>query len=322
MASEPHTPPPAVASSSRAEAVPGAYWNEEYGALGYGSCNCVCINAWVVLLVLPSVFFFLVAPGLEEEHGDTLTKVALVLFGACMIFFFLVSNTNPGVAPMPQPNVIAGREIGYAHPGEQYSYCQDSNRYVRGFDHFCDFVGNDIGEGNMPFFVAFLLSLSLFAAFLVGCCVLAVYDMSAPPGSSVHLVHNLGKEILAFALLVLVISLLRGCARSEICDGLLPLIMMMPGATFGAWLLALVLVLLVVMPLITDMWDTVTPRHNPAALYLILPYLAFGVLFFGMAVHWLSLLCHGLSQKMWLRSRGYRRQKPQHRDVQGRAELV
>jgi len=98
-------------------------------------------------------------------------------------------------------------------------------------------------------------------------------------------------------------------ARSEACEGVLPLIMLMPGAVAGAWLLALVTATLVVMPLVTDMWADVRPSHNPAALFLILPYLAFAVLFFGMAAHWVHLLCAGLSQKLWLRSRGYRRQR-------------
>jgi len=314
----PETPRPPPA---RAEAVPGVHWNEEYGALAYGSSNCVCINAWVLLLVLPALFLFLVAPGLEVEHGDALTKVAIGMFCVCALLFCLVSNTNPGVAPEPPPNVVGGREIGYVHPGEEYAYCQDSNRYVRGFDHYCDFVGNDIGEGNMPYFVTFLLSLSATAAFLVVCCVLSVYDMSVPPGPSLHFENNGLKELFALLLLVLIFSCIRGCARSEACDGVLPLILMMPGATIGAWLIMAVLAALVVLPLVTDMWASVTPSHNPAALYLILPYLAFGVLFFGMAAHWLSLVCQGLSQKMWLRTKGYRRQRAQEA-TSNNAELV
>jgi hypothetical protein len=31
------------------------------------------------------------------------------------------------------------------------------------------------------------------------------------------------------------------------------------------------------------------------------------VLFWGMSAHWVSLLCEGLTQKMWLRSKGYKR---------------
>jgi len=136
-------------ASRAVEAVAGSHWNDEYGPLGYGSFNCVCCNAWLLLLLLPTLFLLLVAPGLELEHGSTLTRAALALFGLCALFFCLVSNTNPGVAPRTTPYIVGGREQGFEHPGEAYSYCQDSNRYVRGFDHFCDFVGNDIG-GTPP----------------------------------------------------------------------------------------------------------------------------------------------------------------------------
>lgn len=160
-----------VSSRSQAEAVPGAFWKEDYGSCGYGSSNCVCLNAWLVLLLLPSIFLLLVAPGLELEHGETPTRIAMALFFLCALCFVLVSNTDPGVAPTAPPSSVRGGVAGHSHPGEEYSYSQDSNRYVRGFDHFCDFVGNDIGEGNMVFFVGFLLSLSTLAAFLVGCCI-------------------------------------------------------------------------------------------------------------------------------------------------------
>jgi len=296
-------------ASRAVEAVAGSHWNDEYGPLGYGSFNCVCCNAWLLLLLLPTLFLLLVAPGLELEHGSTLTRAALALFGLCALFFCLVSNTNPGVAPRTTPYIVGGREQGFEHPGEAYSYCQDSNRYVRGFDHFCDFVGNDIGEGNMPYFVGFLLSLASFATFLTACCVLSVYEMAAPPGPTLTLEHDPLKMTIALLLLVIVFFCFRGCARSEACEGVLPLILLMPGAVAGAWLLALVTATLVVMPLVTDMWSDVRRSHNPAALFLILPYLAFAVLFFGMAAHWVRLLCAGLSQKLWLRSRGYRRQR-------------
>ena len=39
--------------------------------------------------------------------------------------------------------------------------------YVRGFDHFCEFVGNDIGRGNLGCFVAFLVLLSTLATYVV-----------------------------------------------------------------------------------------------------------------------------------------------------------
>ena len=59
----------------------------------------------------------------------------------------------------------------------------------------------------------------------------------------------------------------------------MPLIMMMPGATFGAVLIMLVLALTVLLPLTTDMWTGVTTTKNPTAFFLILPCLMFAVLF-------------------------------------------
>ena len=44
------------------------------------------------------------------------------------------------------------------HPGEGYILSRDSNRYVVSFDHFCEFVGNDIGGRNIGCFVGFLVS--------------------------------------------------------------------------------------------------------------------------------------------------------------------
>ena len=38
---------------------------------------------------------------------------------------------------------------------------------LRGFDHFCEFVGNDIGRGNLGCFVAFLVLLSTLATYVV-----------------------------------------------------------------------------------------------------------------------------------------------------------
>ena len=98
----------------------------------------------------------------------------------------------------------------------------------------------------------------------------------------------------------------------------MPLIMMMPGATFGAVLIMLVLALTVLLPLTTDMWTGVTTTKTPTAFFLILPCLMFAVLFWGMSAHWVILLCDGLTQKMWLRAKGFRRaKKPSGPEVDG-----
>ena len=63
------------------------------------------------------------------------------------------------------------------HPGEGYILSRDSNRYVVSFDHFCEFVGNDIGSRNMGCFVGFLVSLALLASLLLLACVAATAVM-------------------------------------------------------------------------------------------------------------------------------------------------
>ena len=94
--------------------------------------------------------------------------------------------------------------------------------------------------------------------------------------------------------------------------------MMMPGASVGVALLGLLLVVVAVLPLVTDMWSNPNPNpdpdpdpnpnpspnpnpnpnpeqvtdmwssaswsRNPAPLYLMLPMLAFAVLFCGIGI--------------------------------------
>lgn len=167
-------------------AIANVRWAEEFPCFGFGSLNSVCVCAWLLLLALPLLFFALVAPSLLYEHNPGLLVIAAVLFGLTCVCFLFVSCTNPGVAPRPEPlnaqsdrvsprtaSAIAKTSLVYPHPGDEYTYCADSNRYVRGFDHFCDFVGNDIGAHNMPYFVMFLVSLASFSAFLFTCCVVS-----------------------------------------------------------------------------------------------------------------------------------------------------
>ena len=63
----------------------------------------------------------------------------------------------------------------------------------------------------------------------------------------------------------------------------------------------------VLLPLTTDMLADVSAERNPTGFFLILPALCFAVLFWGMSIHWVFLLADGLTQKLWLRSKGYRK---------------
>ena len=113
----------APVASRAVEAVAGSHWNDEYGPLGYGSFNCVCCNAWLLLLLLPTLFLLLVAPGLELEHGGTLTRAALALFGLSALFFCLVSNTNPGVAPRTAPYIVGGERCRFSFRATRPPLC-------------------------------------------------------------------------------------------------------------------------------------------------------------------------------------------------------
>ena len=53
----------------------------------------------------------------------------------------------------------------------------------------------------------------------------------------------------------------------------------------------------------------------------MLPILAFAVLFCGMSAHWLFLLGSGLSQKLWLKAKGFQRRRRRGSEP-GAAELV
>ena len=115
---------------------------------------------------------------------------------------------------------------------------------------------------------------------------------------------------------------MRTChSSSDLCAGTLPLVMMMPGAGVGVGLLGLLLVVVAVLPFVTDMWSSASWSRNPAPLYLMLPILAFAVLFCGMSAHWLFLLGSGLSQKLWLKAKGFQSRR-RRGSAPGAAELV
>ena len=89
------------------------------------------------------------------------------------------------------------------------------------------------------------------------------------------------------------------------CGSTGAMILMMPGARWGVAAVLLVLAFVVGLPIVSDMWAHVRWERNPAAFYLVAPTLAFALLFVSMAAHWLWLLCTGLSQKLWLRAKGW-----------------
>jgi len=287
-----------------AVSVEGAKWRQDFCCCAFGSVNVICVCAWALFLLMPGIFFVFAGPGLLRDHGQTLLLVMVALFCLTSLCFCLVSCTDPGVAGRSL------REDGSCeHPGGTYSYSQDSNRYVKDFDHFCDFVGNDIGGKNMPCFVSFLLSIASLAVVLCFGCILYVIDMEIGPPPSWYLDASPWRVTAAVIVFILVLFALSKLAKSEACEGVLPLIMMMPGAKVGVVLLALVVGVVVFAPFVVDMFSDVSLASNPVPVFLVLPLFAFTVLFCGMAMHWVWLLCEGVTQKMFLKAKGWRRKK-------------
>ena len=173
-------------------AAPGVLWHEDYCCFGFGAVKHVCVGAWIFFLVIPGLFFWLVAPGMQARLGLHITLAALGMYGIATLFFLFTMCLDPGVPKRPPPaspalavpdksKNNAGKPSEESseldHPGEGYMLSRDSNRYVRSFDHFCEFVGNDIGSRNMGCFVGFLVSLALLASLLLLACVAATAVM-------------------------------------------------------------------------------------------------------------------------------------------------
>ena len=172
------TPTPTPARQRRLFAAPDVLWHEDYCCLGFGAVKHVCVGAWVFFLLIPGLFFWLVAPGMQARLGLHVTLAALGMYAVATLFFLFTMCLDPGVPHRPPPATLGtasadddadnhnNNDAGtpsdecsdLEHPGEGYMLSRDSNRYVRSFDHFCEFVGNDIGSRNMACFVGFLVS--------------------------------------------------------------------------------------------------------------------------------------------------------------------
>ena len=284
-------------------AEPGVKWAHRFCFLLAGAPTCVCALSLLWILLLSAAFALAVSPGVAKTHGSEILLLPFALFALVLVAFCLVSCHDPGIAQRPPSGPDGPR-----HPGEEYTFSKDSKRYVRGFDHFCELVGNDIGAGNMPYFILLLLSLTALASTLFLLCTRYTYEITFPPGEELHwrVRENLLPLLLIFSIIG---SCLSSYSRSAVCAELVPLILMMPGARIGFTCLALCAMVATLLLVCTDIWEDVSLEHNPVAIFLLVPYLAFAILFFGMSAHWSWLICEGMSQKIWLRSQGWTRRR-------------
>lgn len=142
--------------------------------------------------------------------------------------------------------------------------------YVDGFDHFCEFVGNDIGKGNLGCFVTFLVSLAALSSFVVFLSTWQVLLNFTSVGHAWNLQHDVWRLLAGAVLLVFLIYAVDKCRSTDVCGSVLPLIMMMPGATVGAGLILFALASTIVLPIVTNMIGG-SPNASPVGFFLILP---------------------------------------------------
>ena len=127
-------------------AAPGVLWHEDYCCFGFGAVKHVCVGAWIFFLVIPGLFFWLVAPGMQARLGLHITLAALGMYGIATLFFLFTMCLDPGVPKRPPPALLGKPSAGdipkknnagkpseelseLDHPGEGYMLSRDSAPY-------------------------------------------------------------------------------------------------------------------------------------------------------------------------------------------------
>lgn len=164
--------------------------------------------AWGLVLGIICLFFYV--------WGGTLVNVSIPLlvflssaFISTIFWFLATSFTDPGIllrkpAPANQmPPLYRNRIEGdrtvtdtwcttcHIYRPPRASHCPDCDNCVRDFDHHCPFTRNCIGARNYPFFILFLVSVSISLGGLIfSCVVLASSDSSVLENGAFGPEHN------------------------------------------------------------------------------------------------------------------------------------
>ena len=147
--------------------------------------------AWLTVLTPMALFVYVWGEPLAEASTLWLGLTTLC-FGSTIFWFLVTSFTDPGIIPrnpdplahtQPTPKLFRQRtdEDGVSftdtwcttcliYRPPRASHCPDCDNCVRDFDHHCPFTRNCIGARNYPFFINFLVSVSLsLGVLLFGC---------------------------------------------------------------------------------------------------------------------------------------------------------
>lgn len=204
--------------------------------------------AWLMVLTPMALFFFTWGQALAETSTGLLATIALCF--ASTIFWFLVTSfTDPGILarnPDPLAHLHPAPPM-YRHRTEEdgtvrtdtwcttcliyrpprASHCPDCDNCVRDFDHHCPFTRNCIGSRNYPFFLLFLISVSLsLAALLVSCLMLSggmddtiVAQRAGPAAASLGALFNMVLIVFGIALSLMMWGF-TGYHVSLVCAGM------------------------------------------------------------------------------------------------------
>lgn len=134
---------------------------------------CICLLSFILGVAL--CYLLLMAPMVPPS----VQMLGALIVTSAIGCYLTTALKNPGIElsrgveldsftpvdpskPRPKPCIHCGatRKEGTYH-------CEDCNLCIRQYDHHCPLTGKCIGEGNILFFYAFLVSVFLFFIYLV-----------------------------------------------------------------------------------------------------------------------------------------------------------
>ena len=127
---------------------------------------CLCLLA--IMLGVGLVFVLLMAP---------LVPPSIQIIGALVVTsaignYLATALKNPGIElgqgfDPESPNSLKNCAICGAYRAEATYHCEDCDVCIRDYDHHCPVTGKCIGEGNILFFYAFLISVFMSFCYVV-----------------------------------------------------------------------------------------------------------------------------------------------------------
>jgi acyl-CoA synthetase (AMP-forming)/AMP-acid ligase II len=132
-------------------AKPTQSWVQDRVACCYCLCGAPkCVGGWAAITIPWALFFLFVLPQVQHHASVDVTTFAYVAYALALIFYVYTQSTDPGIVGRPESAATRGStELSRA-----------TGRYVDGFDHYCEFLGADVGKRNLWSFKVLLVLLS------------------------------------------------------------------------------------------------------------------------------------------------------------------